>query len=49
MEGAAGAPQVDRAPGVQFNRHLECKASVKVQLKAEVKDLFRKVPDRATG
>ena len=34
-------------PGVQFNRHLEFKAWVKVQLKAGVMDGFRKAPDRA--
>ena len=34
-------------PGGQFNRHLEFKAWVKAQLKAGVKDAFRKAPDRA--
>ena len=34
--------------GVQFNRHLEFKALVKAQLKAGVKDAFRKAPDKVT-
>ena len=32
---------------MQFNRHLEFKAWVKVQVKAGVKDALRKAPDRA--
>ena len=31
---------------MQFNRHLEFKASVKAQVKAGVKDAFRKAPNR---
>ena len=34
--------------GVQFNRHLKFKAWVKALVKDEVKDAFRKAPDRAT-
>ena len=34
-------------PGVQFNRHLEFKALVEAQVKAKVKDMFRKASDRA--
>ena len=32
---------------MQFNRYLEFKAWVKAQVKAGVKDAFRKAPDRA--
>ena len=35
-----------REAGVQFNRHLEFKASVKAQVKAGVKNALRKAPDR---
>ena len=31
---------------MQFNRHLEFKARVRAQVKAGVKDVFRKAPDR---
>ena len=33
---------------MQFNRHLKFKAWVKAQVKDEVKDAYRKAPDRKT-
>ena len=38
--------ECDIHPGVQFNRHLNFKASVKAWVKDEVKDVFRKALDR---
>ena len=37
----------EELPGVQFNRYLEFEARVKAQLKAGVKDPFRKASDKA--